>query len=92
MQIKLSKHQLIEIISQIRKINEDLSGQEYDLVISPKAGEVVTFPTNAMYLHGVNQVKSGTRYNIVLKWFRKTTLTANTMSRNIAVKNLVETF
>ena len=83
--------------SSLVYLNDDYEGgeivfPEYDLVISPKAGEVVTFPTNAMYLHGVNQVKSGTRYNIVLKWFRKTTLTANTMSRNIAVKNLVETF
>jgi hypothetical protein len=45
-----------------------------------------------MYLHAVNQVKSGTRYNIVLKWFKKTTLISNTMPRNIAIENLVKTF
>lgn len=83
--------------SSLVYLNDDYDGgeivfPEYDLAIKPKPGEVVTFPTNAMYLHAVNQVKSGTRYNIVLKWFRKTTLTANTMPRNIAIENLVKTF
>jgi hypothetical protein len=83
--------------SSLVYLNDDYEGgeivfPEYDLAIKPKAGEVVTFPTNAMYLHAVNHVKSGTRYNIVLKWFRKTTLIANTMPRNIAIENLVKTF
>jgi hypothetical protein len=83
--------------SSLVYLNDDYEGgeivfPEYDLTISPKAGEVVTFPTNSMYLHAVNQVKSGTRYNIVLKWFKKTTLISNTMPRNIAIENLVKTF
>jgi hypothetical protein len=65
---------------------------EYALSLKPKAGDIITFPTNAMYLHAVNKIKSGTRYNILLKWFRKTTLISNVMPKNMAIRDLVETF
>ena len=65
---------------------------EYNLSLNPKAGDIITFPTNAMYLHAVNEIKSGTRYNILLKWFRKTTLISNVMPKNMAIRDLVKTF
>lgn len=82
--------------SSLVYLNDDYEGgelvfPEYGLEIKPKAGDVVTFPTNAMYIHAVNKINSGTRYNVVLKWFRKTTLISNTMPKNTAVKNLLET-
>ena len=65
---------------------------EYNLNIKPKAGDIITFPTNAMYLHAVNKIKSGTRYNVVLKWFRQTTLISHVIPKNKAIQDLVKSF
>ncbi len=83
--------------SSLIYLNEDYEGgelifPEYDLKLKPKTGDVITFPTNAIYLHAVNKINSGTRYNILLKWYRKTTLVSNIMPKNAAIKDLVESF
>lgn len=81
--------------SSLVYLNHDYDGgelvfPEYDLSIKAKVGDIITFPTNTMYLHAVNKINSGTRYNILLKWFRKTTLISNVMPKNMAIRNLVE--
>lgn len=81
--------------SSLIYLNEDYEGgelvfPEYSLELKPKTGDVITFPTNAMYIHAVNKINSGTRYNIFLKWYRKTTLISNTMPTNAAIKDLVK--
>lgn len=83
--------------SSLFYLNDDYEGgelcfPEYDLIIKPKVGDLITFPTNSMYIHTVNEIKSGTRYNILLKWFRKTTLIANTLPPNKAIRDAVEKF
>lgn len=82
--------------SSLVYLNDDYEGgelvfPEYNLKLKPKTGDIITFPTNAMYLHAVNKINSGTRYNILLKWYRKTTLISNVMPKNAAIKDLVET-
>lgn len=83
--------------SSLFYLNEDYEGGElifpdYELSIKPEAGTLITFPTNSMYQHAVNKVESGTRYNIALRWFRKTTLIANTIPRNKAIEDVVKYF
>jgi hypothetical protein len=63
---------------------------EYDIAIKPRAGDIVTFPTNAMYLHAVKKIESGTRYNIAINWYRTSSIVANTLPCNKRVSQAVE--
>lgn len=83
--------------SSVLYLNDDYEGgelffPEFDLTIKPKFGDLITFPTNSMYIHAVKEVKYGTRYTIALSWFRKTTLMANTLPRNNAISKAVKGF
>ena len=83
--------------SSLLYLNDDYEGgelffPEFDLTIKPKLGDLITFPTNSMYLHAVKEVKCGTRYTIQLSWFRKTTLIANTLPKNNAILEAVKGF
>lgn len=83
--------------SSVLYLNDDYDGgelffPEFNLTIKPKLGDLVTFPTNSMYIHGVKEVKYGTRYTIALSWFRKTTLIANTIPKNNAILEAVKGF
>jgi hypothetical protein len=83
--------------SSVLYLNDDYEGgelffPEFDLTIKPKLGDLVTFPTNSMYIHAVKEVKHGTRYTIALSWFRRTTLIANTIPKNSAITQAVKGF
>mgnify|MGYP000379967471 FL=1 len=83
--------------SSVFYLNDDYDGgelffPEFDLTIKPKLGDLITFPTNSMYMHAVKEVKSGTRYTIALSWFRKTTLMANTLPKNNAISEAMKGF
>jgi hypothetical protein len=83
--------------SSLFYLNDDYDGgelffPEFNLTIKPRLGDLITFPTNSMYIHAVKEIKYGTRYNILLKWFRKTTLIANTIPKNNAISEAVKGF
>jgi len=83
--------------SSVLYLNDDYEGgelffPEFNLTIKPKLGDLVTFPTNSMYIHAVKEVKHGTRYTIALSWFRRTTLIANTIPKNNAITQAVKGF
>ena len=63
-------------------IGGELEFPEYKISIKPRAGDIITFPTNAMYLHAVKRIESGTRYNIALNWYRTSGIVANTLPNN----------
>lgn len=51
-------------------LNEDYEGgelyfPEYEIEIKPSAGELIFFPGNHLYLHGVREVTSGHRYAVM---------------------------
>jgi predicted 2-oxoglutarate/Fe(II)-dependent dioxygenase YbiX len=57
-------------VSLIYLINEDYGGGEIDLldgevVLKPKAGTCVVFPSSFQYPHEIKAVTSGTRWSIV---------------------------
>ena len=83
--------------SSLFYLNDDYDGgelffPEFNLTITPKLGDLITFPTNSMFIHAVKEIKCGTRYNILLKWFRKTTLMANVIPKNNAISEAVKGF
>lgn len=60
-------------IATIVYLNDDYEGGEiffpdYDISIKPKAGDLVTFPDNDNFRHGVKTITSGTRYTTP-RWF-----------------------
>lgn len=60
-------------IATIVYLNDDYEGGEiffpdYDISIKPKAGDLVAFPDNENFRHGVNKITSGTRYTTP-RWF-----------------------
>ena len=73
-------------------LNDDYDGGElnfpdYSLKIKPKKGDIITFPTNAMYLHEVKKVTSGVRYNVALNWYRTSGIVANSLPYNERIKD-----
>ena len=61
-------------LSIVYFLNDDFVGgelkfPELDLVIKPKAGTLVCFPSDHHYIHGVNPVSVGHRYTLVT-WLR----------------------
>jgi predicted 2-oxoglutarate/Fe(II)-dependent dioxygenase YbiX len=59
----------IPVLSILGALNDDYEGGELVFweseKINLKAGEVMIFPSNFMYPHRVDEVKSGTRYSFV---------------------------
>ena len=54
-------------------LNDDYEGGEIyfpdqGIDLKPKAGTVVFFPSNNMFVHGVREIKSGTRYTAPSFW------------------------
>jgi len=61
-------------ISLVHYINDDYEGGEivfdfWDLVVKPKAGQTLMFPSNFMYKHEVMPVMNGVRYAVV-QWVK----------------------
>jgi prolyl 4-hydroxylase len=61
----------VATISIVAYLNEDYEGGEiyfprFDLTIKPKAGDVVIFPSTYIYEHASNDMKSGTKYSVVI--------------------------
>lgn len=62
-------------IATLVYINSDYSGGEiyfpgYDISIKPEAGDLVFFPDNPNYVHGVKPILSGVRYTTP-RWFTR---------------------
>ncbi len=62
-------------IATLIYLNDNYSGgeiyfPEYDIEIKPKAGDLICFPDNPNYVHGVKKVESGTRYTTP-RWFTR---------------------
>lgn len=62
-------------IATILYLNDDYIGgeiyfPEYSISIKPKAGDLVMFPDNEMYVHGVKGVSGGPRYTLP-RWFTR---------------------
>lgn len=60
-------------IATIIYLNDDYEGGEiyfpdYDIEIKPKVGDLVSFPDNANFRHGVKETAGGTRYTTP-RWF-----------------------
>lgn len=60
-------------IATLIYINDNYSGgeiyfPEYDISIKPEAGDLLTFPDNPMFVHGVRPITSGIRYTTP-RWF-----------------------
>lgn len=58
-------------ISAVVYLNDDYEGGEIEfirqgLVVKPKAGDIVMFPSNFVYEHASLEVKSGTKYSVVI--------------------------
>jgi predicted 2-oxoglutarate/Fe(II)-dependent dioxygenase YbiX len=54
-------------------LNDDYQGgeiyfPEHNIDFKPKAGTLVFFPSNNMYVHGVREIKSGIRYTAPSFW------------------------
>ena len=61
-------------LSAILYLNDDYVGgelvfPELDLVIKPKAGDLLLFPSNFSYVHKAAPITSGTKYSVVT-WFK----------------------
>jgi hypothetical protein len=61
------------VVSAIVYLNDDYDGgntyfPQYDLSITPKAGNLLTFPCTLEYMHGVSEVKNHTRFTIATFW------------------------
>jgi len=58
----------IPIISIVAQLNEDYKGSEFycrDKEIKLKTGDILLFPSNFMYPHGVKETIKGVRYSFV---------------------------
>jgi len=72
--LELWEKSLDRDLSVVCFLNDDFDGGELvfpglDLVISPRAGTLVCFPSDHNYIHGVNPVTRGRRYTLVT-WMR----------------------
>lgn len=62
-------------IATLIYINDDYDGGEiyfpdYDVSIKPRAGDLVCFPDNPAFVHGVKLITSGVRYTTP-RWFTR---------------------
>lgn len=60
----------VSTISSVAYLNDDFSGgglhfKHFDIEIQPKAGDIVVFPSNFLYLHSALNVTSGIKYSVV---------------------------
>ncbi len=59
----------IPVMTALGLLNNDYEGGEFimfgDTQINLKAGDIIVFPSNYLYPHQVNPVKSGVRYSFV---------------------------
>lgn len=58
-------------ISAVVYLNDDYDGGEIEfprqeLVVKPKAGSIVMFPSNFVYEHAALEIRSGTKYSVVI--------------------------
>jgi predicted 2-oxoglutarate/Fe(II)-dependent dioxygenase YbiX len=58
-------------VSAVVYLNDDFEGGEIEfvrqgLVIKPKAGDIVMFPSNFVYEHASLEVRSGVKYSVVI--------------------------
>jgi predicted 2-oxoglutarate/Fe(II)-dependent dioxygenase YbiX len=72
--LELWEKSLDRDLSVVCFLNDDFDGGELvfpalDLVIPPRAGTLVCFPSDHNYIHGVNPVTRGHRYTLVT-WLR----------------------
>jgi hypothetical protein len=73
--------------SSVVYLNDNYSGgelyfPEYGLTFKPKAGDLITFPSNAKYIHGVTPVKDVERYTLPILWYSEQAIVANILSPN----------
>lgn len=62
-------------IATLIYLNNDYDGgeiyfPEYDISYKPEPGDLITFPDNAEYIHGVKTVSNGDRYTLP-RWFTR---------------------
>lgn len=62
-------------IATLIYVNDDYEGgeiyfPEYDVFIKPEAGDLVCFPDNPYFIHGVKPIISGTRFTTP-RWFTR---------------------
>jgi len=79
--------------SSIVYLNDDYAGgelyfPEYDLLFKPKAGDLVSFPSNAKYIHGVTPVKGVERYTLPILWYSEQAIVANFLPTNEMVSTI----
>jgi predicted 2-oxoglutarate/Fe(II)-dependent dioxygenase YbiX len=58
----------IPIVSIVANLNEDYEGAEFycrDKIIPLTTGDILLFPSNFMFPHGVTECTKGTRYSFV---------------------------
>jgi|TARA_B110000977_G_C10988743_1_gene459041 hypothetical protein len=59
----------IPVLSLIGVLNDDYTGGELtffkDYKLKTRAGDIIIFPSNFLYPHGVQEVKEGSRYSLV---------------------------
>ena len=88
--------------SSVFYINDNYTGgelffPEYDIIIKPKAGNFITWPSNAKYMHGVTNVVDGYRYTIPSMWYSEKAVLLNSIksfkcARSIAEENYSNKF
>jgi hypothetical protein len=62
-------------IATLVYLNDDYTGGDiyfpkYDISYKPKPGDLLCFPDNPDYVHGVKTIESGTRYTTP-RWFTR---------------------
>ena len=58
----------VPILSIVGLFNENYQGGEFKILnknVKLKTGDVIIFPSNFMYPHGVNTITKGVRYSFV---------------------------
>lgn len=88
--------------SSVFYINDNYTGgelffPEYDITIKPKAGDFITWPSNAKYLHGVTSVIDGYRYTMPSMWYSEKAVLLNSIksfkyARRISEENYSNKF
>lgn len=78
---------LIDVSANIY-VNDDYDGgelvfQDYDISIKHKPGQLVWFPGGHEFIHGVNKISNGTRWNLITHLTRPKLIVMNSIIHNM---------
>jgi hypothetical protein len=78
---------LIDISANIY-VNDDYDGgelvfPEYDIAIKHQAGQLIWFPGGHEFIHGVNKIENGTRWNLITHLTRPKLIVMNNIIHNM---------